>query len=148
MRTIDMPHEVKNATWNHLVYGNLLDAFLSSSHELFWAVDTNKKVILANEAYKQFILQTTGEHLKIDDPVLSAVGDKEIADRWNGFYNRALQGERFSVITNCVALHQPVMIDASFIPLRYQDHVMGTACVARNSARYKKESILDDMILE
>jgi hypothetical protein len=61
MRTIDMPHEVKSAGWNHLVYGNLLDQFLSTNHELLWAIDTHKRIILANEAYTRFVYELTGE---------------------------------------------------------------------------------------
>ena len=149
MRTIDTPHEVKNASWNHLVYGNLLDAFLSSSHELLWAIDTNKRIILANEAFKRFVYELTGEYVKIDDPVLTNISDVKMTNKWDNLYSRALKGEQFSVITNYQSKYEPVMIDTNFIPIRYSDHIMGIACIARNS-RVKKniQPLLNDLILE
>lgn len=147
MRTIDMPHEVKSASWNHLVYGNLLDTFLSTSHELLWAIDTNKKIILANEAYKRFVFELTGEHVKMDDPVLPQVNDLAMSAKWDNFYTRALHGEKFNIITSYLSNNEPVMIDTCFIPIVYSDHIMGTACIARNSKRVT-ESILDEMIIE
>jgi hypothetical protein len=148
MRTIDMPHEVKSSSWNHLVYGNLLDQFLSTSHELLWAVDTNKKIILANEAFKRFIYEMTGEDIHIDDPALPQVNDREMAMRWDNFYTRALNGEKFNVITNYLSNRKPVMIDTSFIPIIYSDHVMGTACIARNSKVGSYPIADDGMILD
>jgi hypothetical protein len=145
MRTIDTPHEVKNASWNYLVYGNLLDAFLSHSHELLWAVDTNKKIILANEAYKRFVFELTGEHVKIDDPVLPHISDIAMTHKWDTLYTRALKGEKFNVITNYLSIHAPVMIDTSFIPIRYSDHILGTACIARNSGLKNEETLMTEL---
>lgn len=135
MRTSDTPHEVKSASWNHLVYRNLLDTFLSTNHELLWAIDTNKRIILANEAYKRFVYEQTGERLKIDDPVLPEMNDKEMSKKWDSFYTRALHGEKFNIITNYLSNHEPVMIDTCFMPIVYSDHIMGMACIARNSGK-------------
>ena len=135
MRTRDLPHEVKNSNWNQLVYGNLLEAFMSNSQEMLWAIDTNKKIILANEAYKRFVYELTGEHVKINDPVLPQVNDAAMTSRWDNFYNRALKGEKFNIITSYLSNRRPAMIDTSFIPLVFSDHIMGTACIARNPKR-------------
>jgi hypothetical protein len=135
MRTRDLPHEVKNSNWNQLVYGNLLEAFMSNSQEMLWAVDTNKKIILANEAYKRFVYELTGEQVKINDPALPQVSDAAMASRWDNFYNRALKGEKFNIICNYLSNRKPAMIDTSFIPLVFSDHIMGTACIARNPKR-------------
>ena len=136
MKITDVPHEVKHAGWNNLVFGNLLDAFIVHSHELLWAIDANKKIILANEAYKRFVYQLTGDHVKIDDPVVPDHSDLEMRDRWDLFYTRALRGEKFNVITNYISKDVPVMVDASFIPIMDHNHVMGTACIARKSKIY------------
>jgi hypothetical protein len=144
MRTIDMPHEVKSPGWNNLVYINLLDDFLSSSHELLWAIDTNKKIILANQAYKRFVYEATGEYVRIDDPVLPHIEDINMSSKWDHFYDRALQGERFSVITNYLSSRRPVMIDTSFIPIVYSHHIMGTACIARNpKVKVQGDTLMD-----
>ena len=135
MRTRDLPHEVKNSTWNQLVYGNMLDAFISNSQELLWAIDTNKRIILANEAYKQFVFELTGEQVKINDPVLPQTSDTVMKSRWDNFYTRALKGEKFNIITNYLSNRKPAIIDTSFIPLVFSDHIMGTACIARNPKR-------------
>jgi len=140
-----MPHEVKSASWNHLVYGNLLDTFLSSSHELLWAMDTNKKIILANEAYKQFVYELTGERVKIDGPALPKVEDRIMIQKWDELYTRALNGEKFNVITGYLSIYEPVMIDTCFIPIRYSDHIMGIACIARNSSG---KSLISNSIAE
>jgi hypothetical protein len=150
MRTIDMPHEVKSASWNHLVYRNLLDTFMSSNHELLWAVDKSKRVILANGAYKSFVFELAGEEVKMDDPVLPQCSDIEMTEKWDHFYTRALQGEKFSVITNYLSKHGQAMIEACFMPICYSDHIMGAACIARTSGKKKQEqsSIPDDIIIE
>ena len=139
MRTIDLPHEVKSTSWNHLVYGNLLESFLSDGHELLWAIDTNKKIILANEAYKRFVFEMTGVRVKIDDPVLPELTDPKMSQKWDNLYTRALKGEKFKVITNYISETEPVLIDTCFIPIIYSDHIMGTACIARNSQPSRSE---------
>ena len=142
MRITDIPHEVKHAGWNKLIFGNLLDAFIIHSSELLWAVDINKRIILANEAYKQFVFQLTGEHIHIDDPVVPVYSDTEMSTRWNQFYTRALSGEKFNVISNYLSKQVPVMVNASFIPIMDHDHVMGTACIARKSKLFDTYQML------
>jgi hypothetical protein len=142
MRTTDVPHEVRHAGWNALVFKNLLDAFIIHSHELLWAIDSRKRIVLANEAYKRFAYQLTGQQVHIDDPVLPQLNDVEMTAKWDNFYTRALRGEKFNVITNYVSNFTPVMIDTSFIPICESDHIMGTACIARRSKIYDEFQLM------
>lgn len=133
MRTKEKPKEVKNATWNQLIYGNLLDTFLSNTNEMLWAIDTNKRIMMANEAYKRFVYELTGEHVKINDPVLPQVSDMALTSRWDYLYTRALKGEKFNAICSYFSGRRPSMLNTRFIPIVFSDQVMGSACIARNS---------------
>jgi hypothetical protein len=132
MMTFEMPIEAKTPNWNQLVLGNLPGTFTDSEFQLIWAIDSEKRIILANEAYKRFVYELTGEKVKINDHVLPKFSDDAMRARWDSFYTRALRGEKFNVITNYLLIGEPVMINASFIPIVESNNIMGTACVARN----------------
>ena len=141
--------EAKTPGWNRLVLGNLPDTLDSSEHQLIWAIDSHKRITLANEAFKRFVYELTGEKVHMNDHVLPECSDGAMRARWDSFYTRALSGEKFNVICNYLSVAEPVMINASFIPIVESNNIMGTACVARNSGMTKNnESSLNGIILE
>ena len=133
MKTMNMPIEAAMANWDKLAFGTLPDSFKTHKHELIWVIDTRKKIILANGAYIRFVYELTGELIHIYDDVLPPMTDANMTAKWDNLYTRALRGEKFNVITNYMTTGEPVIIDTSFIPIIDSDHIMGTACVARNS---------------
>ena len=129
-----MPLEAKTPDWDQLVLGNLPGTLTGTGTEspLIWAIDSDKKIILANDAYKRFVYELTGENVRINDPVLPKFSDAAMRARWDSFYTRALRGEKFNVVSNYLTIGEPIMINASFIPIVESNHIMGIACVARN----------------
>jgi hypothetical protein len=140
METTTVKREPGHADWNYLVFGTLRHAFITSSHDLLWAIDRDKRVIMANEPFKRFVSEMTGTEIRIDDPIVPVINKSATANKWEVLYARALDGEKFSVITSYMTTYEPVLIDATFIPLTEGGKVMGAACIARNIKNYNGHS--------
>ncbi|MCW3126555.1 MAG: domain S-box-containing protein [Bacteroidetes bacterium] len=142
MQPTELTRNVKDPKWDNIVMGTLPDSYVASSNDLFWAVDAQRKLIFANEAYLDFIYQTTGTEVHVDDHSPSPDGNKAMTDKWDYFYNRTLQGEQFHIITNFAAQKTGMLVNANFVPLISDDHIMGAACLARATSSMIPASML------
>jgi hypothetical protein len=131
MRTTESIHNIKDRKWDNIIMNTLPDSYVANSNDLLWAVDAQRKLIFANDAYLDFILKTTGRKIYVDDYSTSPDGNKAMSDKWDYFYSRALNGEQFHIITNFASQKSAMLVDANFIPLISDDHILGTACLAR-----------------
>ncbi|MBC7912997.1 MAG: PAS domain S-box protein, partial [Pyrinomonadaceae bacterium] len=75
-----------------------LDALINSIKEDIWSIDSRYKLISANNAYKQSILNSVGKEPKIGDSIFMDEYDKDEKKLWLRYYDKALSGETFSFI--------------------------------------------------
>jgi hypothetical protein len=134
MQAKESGYHVSNKEWDRIVTDILPCSYVANSHDMLWAIDTDHRVIFANDVYLDFIHHATGEELHVGDLIPSPDGNKESAEKWSYFYTRALGGDSFHVITNFTAQKKSQLIDANFIPLLNSNAVIGTACLARSTS--------------
>ncbi|WP_295677340.1 PAS domain S-box protein, partial [uncultured Mucilaginibacter sp.] len=71
-------------------------AIINGTNDLVWSVDSDFKIIIANNRYREFVKANLGIDLKEgDDALLEGYGG-EITQRWRVVCQRALKGERIS----------------------------------------------------
>ncbi|TLP72910.1 PAS domain S-box protein [Maribacter sp. ACAM166] len=76
---------------------NNQEAIINSTEDLLWSVDTEFRLIIANNSYHKLIERNIGYQFKEGDFVFEYDFNKEISNKWKAYYERALKGERFSI---------------------------------------------------
>jgi len=110
------------------------EALINSTNDLIWSVDKTFRLITANRAYITFTEMATGHNIKEGDAVFYDVY-VELNKRWKEYYNRALNGESFSVEENSFnplagRLEYGII---SFNPMYdSQKKIFGVACHSKN----------------
>jgi hypothetical protein len=127
-------YHVSNKKWDDIVTETLSESYVSSSNDMLWAIDSHRKLVLANDAYLDFIYSMTGTRLHVDDDALTPDANNASMDKWDYFYSRALTGEQFHIITAFASQKKSVLVDANFIPLTNGTETLGTICLARNTS--------------
>jgi len=118
---------------------NLL-ATINNTNDSIWSVDKDLKVILINQASKDFVYKMTG--------IIAEPGHYAL---WKGFpevflterkkhYERALAGEVFKVINDLNWDENKPCYETSFCPIRdAKGNVVGVSCVARDISEHLKQ---------
>jgi len=114
---------------------NNQEAMIDSTQDLMWAIDLDLKLITANSAFHQLIKRNIGHSIKEGDYIISDTFDAETNNKWKGFYNRALNGESFSVkqITQDPAKYMTAYSLTSFYPLHDKEgKQIGLTCFSKD----------------
>ena len=74
-------------------------AMLDTSDTPIWAVDTEFRLIGANEAFQVLQRHTSGRDLKIGEALDGPTFSAELRDPWIALYKRALAGEQITHVT-------------------------------------------------
>ncbi|MBC7912712.1 MAG: hypothetical protein H7Y07_01180, partial [Pyrinomonadaceae bacterium] len=108
-------------------------ALINSIKEDIWSIDSRYKLISANNAYKQSILNSVGKEPKIGDSIFMDEYDKDEQKLWLRYYDKALSGETFSFI-ELVKLPgiAPFCAEIKMSPIRNKKRIIGVACISSN----------------
>jgi PAS domain S-box-containing protein len=136
-------------------------ALINGTQDLIWSVDTQLRVITANNAFINTIKTIIGRILKEGDNVLvEEFGEEQLA-KWGQYYKRALGGEQFRVKDHH---YNPIKqgTDYSLISLSpiydEENAIFGIACYSKDitpdtlniielkNTRAKLEKILDSSL--
>jgi len=74
-----------------------LSALIENTDGSIWAVDSQYRLIVGNALFKHNVAAALGRELTAGESVLLPQFPPEANAEWQGYYDRALQGERFSV---------------------------------------------------
>jgi len=116
------------------------EALINSSKDFICSLDRDLRVITANKAYKDLIKNITGIPVQKGDHVRTGQGfDEETWVLWNGFFNRALAGESFTVETFTKPIGYDIQIwtECAFTPIVQNDQITGLACYSRDITERK-----------
>ncbi|WP_448571457.1 PAS domain-containing protein [Trichothermofontia sp.] len=93
-------------------------ALLENIAGSIWAVDHHYRLIIGNTHFQQMMEQGLGHPLQPGDSVLAPAIPAEILAEWQGYYDRALGGEQFSI--ERPSLYNPTVSwsDHHFNPIR------------------------------
>jgi PAS domain S-box-containing protein len=74
-----------------------LSALIENTDDRIWAVDPQYRLIISNTAFQHGINASFGRELKLGDCVLVDELPEAAREEWQGYYDRALRGEQFTV---------------------------------------------------
>jgi len=128
--------EEKRAQEEGLWTKNNLEALINNTEDQIWSVDKEMRYVYMNKAYRNQITRLTGfEPKKGDHPGLNAGFTSEQIDLWNGYYRRALAGERYAIINESIEpeTNKLLSFEISFNPIyRVKGDITGVGCFGRN----------------
>ncbi|HEX3387131.1 MAG TPA: hypothetical protein VHS53_18155 [Mucilaginibacter sp.] len=73
------------------------DALINGVQDTIWSVDSEMRLITANQSFVERIRMATGKTIKQGDSVLIKEFGHERLDKWRRYYERALKGEPFTI---------------------------------------------------
>lgn len=119
---------------------NNLHALINNTLDLVWSVNLNFLLITFNQAFSDAVHSMSGKTPVSETNVLDLGFSEKINARYKNFYDRAFQGELFTITEHYT---QPVEIysEISFYPIREKDKVIGTACFSRDITQKMKAEL-------
>jgi PAS domain S-box-containing protein len=120
-----------------------LNALINTPSALIWSVNTKYQLISANKAFLTRISQILGISLQKGDSVLNPELNSELVNKWIDLYQRAFQGENYSVEAKEITADNTVVYyEISFNPIRDRDgRITGTGCFSRDITENKLHQI-------
>lgn len=128
---------------------NSLEALINNTEDHIWSVDRQKRFVYMNQAYIKQVTYLTGFEPQRGGYSYKHAGftQKIIAD-WNVYYQRALNGERYTIINESIDPNggRRLYFEVSFNPIYTQTgEIIGVGCLGHNiTNRLKIEQKLID----
>ena len=121
-----------------------LEALIENTDGSIWSVDREYRLILGNRLYHQNTSAVLGRQFLNGECVLSPEFPPAVLNEWRGYYDRALQGEHFSVEVQTRFAAPAHYVEYRFNPiLDAADAVAGVTVYGRNiSERRQAEADL------
>ncbi len=135
----------EEATWTK----NNLEALINNTKDQIWSLDKETRYVYMNKAYRAQISQLTGiEPKKGSYSYLHPGYSEPIIEEWKQYYNRALTGERYSIVYESIEplTQQVLSFEISFNPIyKTKRDIKGVGCFARNITEWleKEKAIID-----
>ncbi|HEY8927597.1 MAG TPA: PAS domain S-box protein [Mucilaginibacter sp.] len=126
-----------------------LEALINNTEDQIWSVDKELRYVYMNNAYRDRITHLTGHEPHRGDLSYQHAGyTDEIIETWNGYYNRALAGEIYTVVNESPdpETNETLSFEIRFNPIRNTaGDVTGVGCFAHNiTQRLKTEKAIID----
>ena len=106
-----------------------LEAVIDNTDGSIWAVDTQYCLIAGNARYHHDVCAVLGRKLRKGESVLLPTFPPEALAEWRGYYDRALQGEQFSVEVATRFARPPRQVEYRVSPIRAEDGAITGATV-------------------
>jgi len=126
---------------------NNLEALINNTNDKIWSVDTDNRYVYMNNAYIAQIKAMTGVAPQKGEYSYKDMGfPQEVIDEWGAYYQRALNGENYTVILESLddEAKNPAFYEVRFNPIfASSGEIKGVGCFAHDiSARLKTEQEL------
>lgn len=111
------------------------EALINSSADLIWSIDKDYHLIVANKAWINATKLIYGSEIKVGENVLDRSLTNVEYEKWKIFYDRAFNGETFSVkIENTTSeTNQIIYCNITFTPLiNFVNEIFGVACYLKD----------------
>ena len=106
-----------------------LAALIENTDGSIWSVDTHYRLIVANELYHHNVSAALGRKLMPGESVLQPAFPPVALAEWQGYYDRALRGEHFSIVVRTRFAQQPRYIEYHFNPITTTGGIPGGVTV-------------------
>ncbi|HVD97689.1 MAG TPA: PAS domain-containing sensor histidine kinase [Cytophagaceae bacterium] len=118
-----------------------LDALINNTSDLIWSVDRDCRLLSFNKPFRDMMKyflpdQEIQKGMRLAFPTVSA---KDVAEDWMQYYQRALEGEQFTVEYFSKPAGQVFYTETSFNPIfNEQQEIIGVGCFSRDIGHHKK----------
>ncbi|WP_413670349.1 PAS domain S-box protein [Mucilaginibacter sp. Mucisp86] len=113
-----------------------LEALINNTHDHIWSVDKKLRYLYMNQAYVEQVTYLTGvKPCKGQYSYKHEGFSKQIIDDWTVYYNRALSGERYDIISESIdpVSGQRLYYEVSFNPIyTAAGDIIGAGCFGHN----------------
>jgi len=128
---------------------NSLEALINNTEDQIWSVDKETRYVYMNKAYRHKIAYLTGEEPQEGEfSYLHNGFNVESINEWAQYYQRALDGERYSIVSQNVdpLTKRTLSFEVSFNPIyKGKNQISGVGCFGRNiTERLEIEKALTD----
>lgn len=110
------------------------DTLINSTDDLIWSVDTSFHIISCNNAFREMVEKITGTKPNQGNYALSKIFGHEELKKWRVYYERALNGEKFSVKEDVIDANGELINSRiiSITPLlNHANTIWGVACFGK-----------------
>lgn len=114
-----------------------LQALINNTSDLIWAIDTNYRVIAANNSIKDFHKLVYRVHMEVGAPILELL-PTSTRGNWESLYQRALQGEHISEEQAYEVAGKKLFYDITIHPIICQGQITGASGFARDITQNKQ----------
>lgn len=124
----------KGKTLEALVEKELAEknALINNTDDLIWSIDNQLQLVSFNQSYTKEIYRNTGKIPQQGDSVRIEAFGPEIIKKWNDYYQRGLNGEKYTITETTVLDGIQRYVKVVFNPMIHQNHVVGVNCFARD----------------
>lgn len=116
-----------------------LESLFNNTTDSIWSIDKEYRIISINNVFQKSFEIAYGVQL-LPGMRITDYLPPMISSEWISRYDRALSGERFSIVDNFEYEGLPNYVETSFNPILVDDNIIGFSCFARDIT----ESCLND----
>lgn len=110
-----------------------LNAILNNTPDLIYAIDTEYRLVVANDPFKVRWRRLTGNDVQPGSFLGDMVYDEHVVGRFRQHIDRALAGDRFTVVEHIPVHGGPAIVaEISYNPIRRDDKVVAVSCFSRD----------------
>ncbi len=109
---------------------------IENTTESIWSLDKNYKITVLNTNFYRYFNLAFNHQLILGDKVLDYLPDS-LRLIWKERFDKAIQGERYSVIDEFNSDNEPQYIETSFNPVIFNDKIEGISCFTKDITRQK-----------
>lgn len=121
-----------------------LTALIENTTDDIWSVDSDYHLTTMNSNFQRNFKTAFSISLEVGDNIVEILDDisLKLKKRWKERYDRALQGERFTIVDHYDLENVPQYIEAAFNPIRINSDIVGVSVFSHDiteQTRIQKE---------
>lgn len=116
---------------------NKRNALINSIKEALWSIDSNFTLVDANDTFYYLYSKLTKHDVKLGHSIIFRERPDDVnAEKWIQRYQRALNGETYSV-ESFIPIDNIGWVEITFNPIIEDNSITGVACFSRNINSYR-----------
>ena len=118
-----------------------LRSLIENTEDAIWSIDRNYNLIIANSGFQKNIYMRKRSPLRVEENIFHEDIPPEVRVEWKGYYDRVLQGEKFSIELKRIRFGpEPSYIEFQFSPIVSENGgITGVTIFGRDSTNRKRE---------
>jgi PAS domain S-box-containing protein len=108
-----------------------LEAIFNNTTDSIWSIDKDLKIISLNQIFKRSFFEAYGVELQPGFSIIDKIPGY-MNELWKSRFEKALNGERFSVIDKFEFEGLPNYVETSFNPILVGEEIIGLSCFGRD----------------